>query len=99
MAIIGIYTVGYSDSQKQQVIIGRLVANDTPKTYEAYRQHYCCYEDAPFAFADIKMIFNDEISAVIFCYGNEALAKLEMFPLKKLIGQKFELVFIGVLRV
>jgi len=81
--------------QKQQAIIGRLAANDTPKTYEAYRQHYCCYEDAPFAFADIKMIFNDEISAVdwIFCYGNEALAKLEMFPLKKLIGQKFSVLF------
>ena len=41
------------------------------------------------------MIFNDEISAVdwIFCYGNEALAKLEMFPLKKLIGQKFSVLF------
>ena len=95
MCQVLLYRIIHAFRQKQQVIIGRLAANDTPKTYEAYRQHYCCYEDAPFAFADIKMIFNDEISAVdwIFCYGNEALAKLEMFPLKKLIGQKFSVLF------
>ena len=81
--------------QKQQDIIGRFAVDGTPKTYEEYRRHYACYEEAPFAFADIEMIFNDETSAVdwVFCYGNNALAKLEMFPLEKLIGQKFSSLF------
>ena len=63
----------------------------TPTTLEAYQAHYRCYETAPFAFADIEMVFNDDQRAVdwLFRYGNQALARLEKMPLNKLIGSSF----------
>ncbi|MDD6278635.1 MAG: LytTR family transcriptional regulator DNA-binding domain-containing protein [Oscillospiraceae bacterium] len=81
--------------QKQQDIIRSFGDDDTPKTPEEYRQHYICYENAPFAFADIEMVFDEESHALdwIFRYGNEALAKLEMFPLERLIGSTFGSLF------
>ena len=41
------------------------------------------------------MVFDDNAEAVdwIFCYGNEALAKIEKTPLKDLIGSSFGSVF------
>lgn len=67
----------------------------TPATLEAYQAHYRCYDNVPFAFADIEMVFNDDQRAVdwIFRYGNQALARLEKMPLKKLIGSTFGTLF------
>ena len=80
--------------RKQQDILDWF-ADDAPRTQQEYRQHYICYENAPFAFADIEMIFDEESHALdwIFRYGNEALAKLEMFPLERLIGSTFGSLF------
>lgn len=66
-----------------------------PATPEEYRRHYACFEDAPFAFTDIEMVFDEDRRAVdwIFRYGNPALAKLEKMPLEKLIGSTFGSVF------
>ena len=80
--------------RKQQEILESF-ADDAPRTQKEYRQHYICYENAPFAFADIEMIFDEESHALdwIFRYGNKALAELEMYPLKKLIGSTFGSLF------
>ena len=82
-------------SEKQKRFIERLSDDSTPKTEEAYREYYHGFEKMPFAFADIEMVFNEELRAVdwIFCYGNPALARLEKTPLKKLIGKSFGSVF------
>ena len=76
-------------SEKQKRFIERLSDDLTPKTEEAYREYYHGFEKMPFAFADIEMVFNEELRAVdwIFRYGNPALARLEKTPLKKLIGK------------
>ena len=60
-----------------------------------YRRHYASFDNMPFAFADIEMIFNEKSRAVdwIFRYGNNALAKLEKTALKDLIGNTFGSVF------
>lgn len=81
--------------QKQQNIISSFSEDDIPATPEEYRQHYICYEKSPFAFADIEMVFDEKNHAVdwIFRYGNEALAKLEMLPLERLIGSTFGSLF------
>lgn len=82
-------------SGKQKRFIERLSDDLTPKTEEAYREYYHGFEKMPFAFADIEMVFNEELRAVdwIFRYGNPALARLEKTPLKKLIGKSFGSVF------
>ena len=82
-------------SEKQKRFIERLSDDLTPKTEEAYREYYHGFEKMPFAFADIEMVFNEELRAVdwIFRYGNPALARLEKTPLKKLIGKSFGSVF------
>ncbi len=82
-------------SEKQKRFIERLSDDLTPKTEEAYRDYYHGFEKMPFAFADIEMVFNEELRAVdwIFRYGNPALARLEKTPLKKLIGKSFGSVF------
>ena len=76
---------------KQKDIINSFDNNGIPKTYEEYRKHYISFENMPFAFTDIEMIFNEENHAVdwIFKYGNSALAKLEKIPLEQLIGSSF----------
>lgn len=65
-------------------IVQELAGSDTPATREEYQRHYASYDSAPFAFADIEMVFNEEHAAVdwIFRYGNEALATLEKTPLE-----------------
>ncbi len=67
----------------------------TPDTDAQYREHYKSFDNMPFAFTDIELIFNDETHAVdwIFRYGNQALADLEKVSLDKLIGNSFGSVF------
>ena len=80
---------------RQRRFIDSLSGEDAPATPEEYRAHYRCFEAAPFAFADIEMVFNEEQYAVdwIFRYGNPALARLERIPLKTLIGSSFGSLF------
>lgn len=80
---------------KQKSIICSFKKDGIPTTDEEYRKHYSSFENLPFAFTDIEMIFNEESHAVdwIFRYGNPALAKLEKLPLKKLIGSSFGSLF------
>lgn len=82
-------------SEKQKLFIERLYDDATPRTEEAYREYYRGFENLPFAFTDIEMVFNEELRAVdwIFRYGNPALARLEKRPLNKLIGKSFGSVF------
>lgn len=80
---------------KQKIIISSFTREGIPKTDEEYRKHYSSFENLPFAFTDIEMIFNEESRAVdwIFRYGNPALAKLEKLPLEQLIGSSFGSLF------
>lgn len=80
---------------KQKRIIGSFSHAGIPVTDEEYRSHYISFENLPFAFADIEMIFNEKRHAVdwIFRYGNPALAKLEKMPLERLIGSSFGSLF------
>lgn len=75
----------------QRNIINGFAKDGIPATREEYRKHYSSFENMPFAFTDIEMIFDEEHHAVdwIFRYGNLALAKLEKTPLENLIGSSF----------
>lgn len=79
----------------QKSIISSFKRDGIPETKEEYRSHYSSFENLPFAFADIEMVFNDESHAVdwIFRYGNPALAQLEKIPLERLIGSSFGSLF------
>lgn len=80
---------------KRKSIISSFTRNGIPTTEEEYRRHYSSFENMPFAFADIEMIFNEESHAVdwIFRYGNSALEKLEKLPLERMIGSSFGSLF------
>ncbi|MGI6021109.1 MAG: LytTR family transcriptional regulator DNA-binding domain-containing protein [Lachnospiraceae bacterium] len=80
---------------KQKMIIGSFGGRDTPETQEDYFRYFRSFDDMPFAFTDIEMVFNEKRHAVdwIFRYGNQALAKLEKLPLQKLIGSSFSSLF------
>lgn len=80
---------------KQKSIISSFKREGIPTTEEEYRKHYSSFENLPFAFTDIEMIFNEESHAVdwIFRYGNPALAKLEKLSLEQLIGSSFGSLF------
>ena len=80
---------------KQKSIISSFRRDGIPITEEEYRKHYSSFDNMPFAFTDIEMIFNDESRAVdwIFRYVNPALAKLEKLPLERLIGSSFGSLF------
>lgn len=80
---------------KQKSIISSFRRDGIPITEEEYRKHYSSFDNMPFAFTDIEMIFNEESHAVdwIFRYGNPALAKLEKLPLERLIGSSFGSLF------
>lgn len=80
---------------KQKRIISSFTRAGIPTTEEEYRSYYSSFENLPFAFTDIEMIFNEKSHAVdwIFRYGNPALAKLEKLPLEKLIGSSFGSLF------
>lgn len=77
--------------EKQKNMVLSISERREPKTKEEYHRHYQSFDGMPFAFTDIEMVFNDDRAAIdwIFCYGNEALAKLEKLPLAKLIGNSF----------
>lgn len=81
--------------EKQKNIISSFAGEDIPMTEEEYRKYFISFENLPFAFTDIEMVFNEESHAVdwIFRYGNPALAKLEKLPLKQLIGSSFGSLF------
>ena len=57
--------------------------------------YYRSFDNMPFAFADIEMVFDDSKHAVdwFFRYGNRALAELERLPLSRLIGSSFGSIF------
>ena len=80
---------------KQKFIISSFSHAGIPVADEEYRRHYSSFENLPFAFTDIEMIFNEKRHAVdwIFRYGNPALAKLEKMPLERLIGSSFGSLF------
>ena len=80
---------------KQKRIISSFSHAGIPVTDEEYRSHYSSFENLPFAFTDIEMIFDEKRHAVdwIFRYGNPALAKLEKMPLERLIGSSFGSLF------
>ena len=80
---------------KQKNMISGFFEDGIPATEEEYRKYYSGFENLPFAFTDIEMVFNEESHAVdwIFRYGNPALAKLEKLPLEQLIGSSFGSLF------
>lgn len=80
---------------KQRKIINSFIRGDIPNTDEEYHDYYKSFDNLPFAFTDIEMIFNEESHAVdwIFRYGNLALATLEKTPLERLIGSSFGSLF------
>lgn len=80
---------------KQKNIIKNFGVEGIPSTKEEYHEHYRSFDNVPFAFADIEMIFNEERHAVdwIFRYGNQALAKLEKLPLDSLLESSFGSLF------
>lgn len=79
----------------QKKFINGFIGEDIPATEEEYRRHYSSFDNMPFAFTDIEMIFDDERHAVdwIFRYGNSALARLEKMPLEQLVGNSFGSLF------
>ncbi|MGN1015791.1 MAG: LytTR family transcriptional regulator DNA-binding domain-containing protein [Faecousia sp.] len=81
--------------EKQQRLIDSFPEEGTPSTPEEYRAYYASFDNMPFAFTDIEMVFDEEHRAVdwIFRYGNEALAALEMIPLERMIGASFHSLF------
>ena len=84
--------------EKQRRLIAGFPEEGAPSTPEGYRAHYASFDNMPFAFADIEMVFNEERRAVdwIFRYGNEALAALEMIPLERLLGASFRSLFVNM---
>ncbi|MGN1373221.1 MAG: LytTR family transcriptional regulator DNA-binding domain-containing protein [Candidatus Coproplasma sp.] len=81
--------------KKQQMILNGIFSDTVALTEEEYKSHYASFDNMPFAFTDIEMVFNEERRAVdwIFRYGNAALAKLENTELEGLIGNTFGSVF------
>ena len=80
---------------KQKNIINSFHNYGIPKTEEEFFNYFRSFDNMPFAFTDIEMIFNEGKHAVdwIFRYGNEALSKLEKVPLNELIGNSFGSIF------
>ncbi|MGN1315845.1 MAG: LytTR family DNA-binding domain-containing protein [Acutalibacteraceae bacterium] len=80
---------------KQKSIINSFSSSGIPETEEEYFKYYSSFDNMPFAFTDIEMVFNEEKHAVdwIFRYGNAALSKLEKLPLNELIGNSFGSLF------
>lgn len=80
---------------KQKRIINSISENGIPITEEEYKKHYSSFDNLPFAFADIELVFDEKRHAVdwIFRYGNPALEKIEKLSLDQLIGSSFESLF------
>ena len=80
--------------QRKKMIYGFHVEG-IPASKEEYRRRYRGFENMPFAFTDIEMVFDEEKHAVdwIFRYGNQALAELEGISLDALIDNTFGSLF------
>ena len=80
---------------KQGKIVSNIIKDDGPVTEEEYRSYYKSFDNLPFAFTDIEMVFDERKHAVdwIFRYGNQELSRLEKLPLEKLIGSSFRSLF------
>ena len=80
---------------KQEKIVSNIIKDDGPVTEEEYRIYYKSFDNLPFAFTDIEMVFDERKRAVdwIFRYGNQELSRLEKLPLEKLIGSSFRSLF------
>lgn len=81
--------------RKQVEMIREFNAEAKLSTDESYRQYYQFFDELPFAFTDIEMVFDEKCRAIdwVFRYGNQALAELEKMSLDKLIGKRFGKVF------
>ena len=81
--------------EKQRKLIATFALPNTPQTPEEYHAFYRSFDQMPFAFTDIEMVFNEDRHAVdwIFRYGNEKLAEVERVPLTGLIGNTFGSIF------
>lgn len=79
----------------QKNVIRRFHEKVTPTEDGALLAHYHCFDELPIAFADIEMLFDDNIRAVDwrFCYANQALASLENVSLAELVGSTFGSLF------
>lgn len=84
--------------EKQKKLIATFALPNTPKTEEEYHTFYQSFDQMPFAFTDIEMVFNEDRHAVdwIFRYGNEKLAEVEQVPLHELIGNTFGGIFFNM---
>lgn len=80
---------------KQEKIVSNIIKDDGSVTEEEYRSYYKSFDNLPFAFTDIEMVFDERKRAVdwIFRYGNQELSRLEKLPLEKLIGSSFRSLF------
>lgn len=45
---------------KQKKIVSSIIKDDCPVTEEEYRRYYSSFENLPFAFTDIEMIFDED---------------------------------------
>ena len=79
----------------QQDVIRGFQNHGVPMTDDEYHDYYRSFDQLPFAFTDIEMVFDEEKRAVdwIFRYGNPELARLEKLPLDRLIGNSFGSLF------
>lgn len=82
-------------NSKLKDLVSSFPNDGIPKTEKEYHKHYSVFDNMPFAFTDIEMIFNENNHAVdwIFRYGNAALARIEKTPLERLIGSSFGSLF------
>lgn len=81
--------------EKQKKLLTSFAREGIPVTKAEYLDWYSSFENMPFAFTDIEMVFDEKKRAIdwIFRYGNPALAELEKVPLEKLIGNSFGSIF------
>lgn len=81
--------------EKQQDIINNFSEDGIPTTAEQYHDHYRVFDNVPFAFTDIEMVFDNQCNAIdwVFRYGNPALAKLEKLSLEEMIDHSFGSLF------
>lgn len=81
--------------EHQKSIIKEFSSYGVPKTNEDFFKYFKSFDNMPFAFTDIEMIFDEEKHAIdwIFRYGNNSLSKLEKIPLNELIGNSFGSIF------
>lgn len=82
-------------TEMQKNLIDSFNDRQMPMNVNEYLEYYSSFDNMPFAFTDIEMVFDDTRHARdwIFRYGNKALARLEKISLEGLIGKSFRSVF------